>query len=318
MTLTQLEYVVAVATYRSFVAAAEKCFVTQPTLSMQIQKLEDELGVKLFDRNKHPISATEIGEAIISQAKTILSEAGKVTEIISKSKDQVWGTFKLAIIPTVAPYILPSFLVKYAAKYPKVKLTVVEMTTPEIIKALENDELDAAILSTPLERPLIQEHPLFFEPLVAYFTNEDAKGLPNVVKPTDINLEKLWLLHEGNCLRNQVLNLCEENIQNIQADKPYFYESGSVDMLRKMVDTNGGVAILPELATFEFQEKYMDNIRYFENPQPEREISIVTNSHFVRNSILESLKEEILAIIPEKMKIQKENRNILKIQTPKF
>ncbi|HTO15939.1 MAG TPA: hydrogen peroxide-inducible genes activator [Edaphocola sp.] len=318
MTLTQLEYVVAVATYRSFVAAAEKCFVTQPTLSMQIQKLEDELGVKIFDRNKHPIMPTEIGVAIVSQAKIILSESGKVNEIIQKSKDEVWGAFRLAIIPTIAPYILPSFLANYAAKYPKVKLTVIEMTTQSIIKALENDELDAAILSTPLERSQIKEYPLFFETLIAYFSKDEASKLPNAIKPKDINLEKLWLLHEGNCLRNQVLNLCVENIQNIQANRPYLYESGSVDMLRKMVDTNGGVTILPELATFEFQDKFLDNIRYFEDPQPEREVSIVTNNHFVRNSILQSIKTEILNIIPEKMKIHKEGRNILKIQTAKL
>jgi LysR family hydrogen peroxide-inducible transcriptional activator len=318
MTLTQLEYVVAVATYKSFVAAAEKSFVTQPTLSMQIQKLEDELGVKIFDRNKHPISTTEIGKKIVEQAKVILSEAGKIEELIQTSKDDIWGTFKLGIIPTVAPYILPKFLAAHSKKFPKIKLIVTEMQTEDIVAGLLKDELDAGLLSTPLENNNIKEYPLFFEPLVGYFATGDEKLNKRTIEPADIDLSSLWLLNEGNCLRNQVLNLCADNINSIQEDKPYRYESGNVDMLRKMVDTNGGVTILPELATFEFHEDLMENIRYFKDPQPERELSLVTNVHFVKLSILQTLMDEILAVIPEKMKVQKSERKVLRIQTAKL
>lgn len=318
MTLTQLEYVVSVATYKSFVAAAEKSFVTQPTLSMQIQKLEDELGVKIFDRNKHPITATEIGARIVAQAKVILAEAGKIEELIQQSKDDVWGTFKLGIIPTIAPYILPKFLAAYAQKFPKIKLIVTEMQTEDIISALRKDELDAGMLSTPLEHQNIKEYPLFFEPLVGYFATGDEALKKMTIEPKDIDLNNLWLLNEGNCLRNQVLNLCADNINALQDEKPYRYESGSVDMLRKMVDANGGVTVLPELATFEFKEEFLDNIRYFKDPQPEREISLVTNGHFVKLSILQTLMDEILALIPEKMKVQKSDRKVLRIQTAKL
>lgn len=318
MTLTQLEYVVSVATYKSFVAAAEKSFVTQPTLSMQIQKLEDELGVKIFDRNKHPISPTDIGQRIVEQAKIILSEAGKIEEIIQQSKEDIWGTFKLGIIPTIAPYILPKFLAAYVDKFPKVKLIVTEMQTEDIVSALRKDELDAGLLSTPLEMQQIKEYPLFFEPLVGYFSTGDKALDKRTIEPGDIDLNNLWLLNEGNCLRNQVLNLCADNINQLQDEKPYRYESGSVDMLRKMVDTNGGVTVLPELATFEFKEDYLDNIRYFKDPQPEREISLVTNTHFVKLSILQTLMDEILNLIPEKMKVQKSDRKVLRIQTAKL
>lgn len=318
MTLTQLEYVVSVATYKSFVAAAEKSFVTQPTLSMQIQKLEDELGVKIFDRNKHPISPTDIGQRIVAQAKIILSEAGKIEEIIQQSKEDIWGTFKLGIIPTIAPYILPKFLAAYVDKFPKVKLIVTEMQTEDIVIALQKDELDAGLLSTPLEMQQIREYPLFFEPLVGYFAAGDKALSKRTIEPGDIDLNNLWLLNEGNCLRNQVLNLCADNINQLQDEKPYRYESGSVDMLRKMVDTNGGVTVLPELATFEFKEDYLDNIRYFKDPQPEREISLVTNTHFVKLSILQTLMDEILNLIPEKMKVQKSDRKVLRIQTAKL
>ncbi|HLU17243.1 MAG TPA: LysR substrate-binding domain-containing protein [Edaphocola sp.] len=318
MTLTQLEYVVSVATYKSFVAAAEKSFVTQPTLSMQIQKLEDELGVKIFDRNKHPITTTEIGEKIVAQAKVILAESHKIAEIIQQSKDEIWGKFTIGVIPTVAPYLLPKFLNTYSKKYPKIKLVVMEMQTNEIISALQRDELDAGLLSTPLENQNIKEYPLFFEPLVAYFAAGDPMLEQKMVAPTDIDLNNLWLLNEGNCLRNQVLNLCADNIGQMQEAKPFKYESGSVEMLRKMVDTNGGVTLLPELATFEFKDEFLDNIRYFRDPQPERELSLVTNTHFVKYSILQTIMDEVLALIPEKMKVQKADRKVLRIQTARL
>ncbi|MEZ5016829.1 MAG: LysR substrate-binding domain-containing protein [Flavipsychrobacter sp.] len=319
MTITQLEYVVAVATYKSFVAAAEKCFVTQPTLSMQIQKLEDELGVKLFDRNKHPIAITAMGEAIVDQARVVLSECEKVNELILNQQNSVAGTFKLSVIPTIAPYILPGLLQHYSENYPEVKLQVKEMETDQIITALNNNEIDAGLLSTPLEQSSIKEYPLFYEPFIAYFSeNEKAVLKKRMVTPEDIALDKIWLLNEGHCMRNQVLDLCSDNIQKLQADRAYRYESSNVETLRKMVDKNGGLTILPELATFEFDEDRMERVRYFENPEPVREIALVTNSHFVRLSLLQSLMDEISNLVPEKMRVQKKNRKVLRIQSAKL
>lgn len=318
MTLTQLEYLVAVATYHSFVAAAEKCFVTQPTLSMQIHKLEDEFGVKIFDRNKHPITTTEIGALIVQQAKIALSEAKKIDEIIAQNKKEIAGIFRFAIIPTIAPYILPQLLSDYLSKFPKLKLEIVEMQTNDIIRALVNNELDAALVSTPLENSDIKEYPLFYEPLVAYFSKKDKVLQKRMVNINDIQLQHLWLLNEGNCLRNQVLNLCSESIHKIQGEKGYKYESSNVDTLRKMVDLNGGVTIIPELATFELPEDAQDHIRYFEESEPVREISLVTNKHFVKMSILQTIMDVILAHIPEKMKVQKADRKVLRIQTAKL
>ncbi len=318
MTITQLEYVVAVATYKSFVAAADKCFVTQPTLSMQIQKLEEELNIKLFDRNKHPIAITAMGEAIVQQAKTILSECEKVYELIQTQQNNVAGTFKLAVIPTVAPYLLPTLLENYAKRFPDVVLEVKEMETKQIILALNNNELDAAIVSTPLEENGIKEYPLFFEPFVAYFSADEEALKKRTVAPSDIALERIWLLNEGHCMRNQVLDLCSEQIQRLQANRVYRYESSNVETLRKMVDKNKGLTILPELSTFEFTEEQQDRVRYFEDPEPVREISLITNGHFVKLSILQSLMDEILALVPEKMRVQKKNRKILRIQSAKL
>ena len=318
MTITQLEYVVAVATYKSFVAAAEKCFVTQPTLSMQIQKLEEELGIKLFDRNKHPIAITAMGEAIVEQAKVILAESERIHELIQKQQTAVSGTFKLAVIPTIAPYVLPNFLELYSGKYPEVKLIVKEMETQQIIMALRNNELDAALVSTPLEENGIKEYPLFFEPFVAYFSPDEKALKKRMVNAEDIELERLWLLNEGHCMRNQVLDLCSEHLQRLQAGKPYRYESSNVETLRKMVDKSKGITILPELATFEFNEDQMERIRYFEEPEPVREISLVTNDYFVRHSVLNTIIDEITAMVPEKMRVQKKNRKVLRIQSAKL
>jgi LysR family hydrogen peroxide-inducible transcriptional activator len=318
MTITQLEYVVAVATYKSFVAAADKCFVTQPTLSMQIQKLEEELGVRLFDRNKHPIAITSMGEAIVDQAKIILAESERITELIQKQQSMVSGRFRLAVIPTIAPYVLPAFLDKYAAKYPDVKLIIREMETSQILTALHNNELDAALVSTPLEHNGIKEYPLFFEPFVAYFSSDEPALKKRLINATDVAFERLWLLNEGHCMRNQVLDLCSDQVQRLQADKPYHYESSNVETLRKMVDKSKGLTILPELATFEFSEEQMERIRYFEDPEPVREISLVTNDHFVRLTLLQTLIDEISALVPEKMRVQKKNRKVLRIQSAKL
>lgn len=318
MTLTQLEYVVAVATYKSFVAAAEKCFVTQPTLSMQINKLEQELSVRIFDRNKHPISPTETGMEIVRQAKVILAETEKVYELIQERQGTVKGRFRMAVIPTIGPYILPQLLKSHVKLHPDLQLIVTEMQTDEIIRKLKNDELDCGLVSTPLEESQIKEYPLFHEPLIAYFGQDERSLEKRLITPKDIDLTKIWMLNEGNCLRNQVINLCNKHIDKLQEHRSFKYESGNVETLRKMVDKNGGVTILPELATFEFNDEGMDNVRYFENPQPAREISLVTNKHFVKLSVLQTLIDEIQKIIPEAMRIQNKGRKVLRIQSNKF
>jgi LysR family hydrogen peroxide-inducible transcriptional activator len=231
----------------------------------------------------------------------------------------VAGTFRMAIIPTLAPYILPQLLENHSQLHPDLRLEVTEMQTQEALQRLKDDEIDAALLSTPLEDSRIKEHPLFYEPLVAYF-GEDEKGplSKRMIEPEDIDLTKIWMLNEGNCLRNQVINLCSEHVSKMQEKRPYKYESGNVETLRKMVDANGGVTVIPELATFEFGEDQMEKVRYFKGEQPVREISLVTNDHFVRLSVLDSLMNEILKIVPESMRVQKKNRKLLRIQTAKL
>jgi LysR family hydrogen peroxide-inducible transcriptional activator len=318
MTITQLEYAVAVATYHSFVAAADKCFVTQPTLSMQIQKLEEELGIKLFDRNNRPNTVTAIGAPIIEQAKVVLAQCEKVFELVKSNQNIVAGVFKLAVIPSVAPYLMPGLLERYFMDYPDVKLLVKEMETEQILSALKNNEIDAAIVSTPLENNSIIEYPLFYEPFVGYFP-ENAEALnKKLITPADIDMQNLLLLNEGHCMRNQILDLCSDRLQELQTQKSFQYNSSSVDTLRKLVDRDKGMTVLPELAVNDFTEDQQDRVRYFEDPEPVREISLVTNGQFVKISLLQSLIDEILLLVPEKMRAQTKKRKILRIQSSRL
>lgn len=304
MTLVQLEYIVAVDTYRSFVAAAEKCYVTQPTLSMQIQKLEESLGVKIFDRSRQPIVPTEIGMKIIEQARVVLMESKKIQEILLEKKGELEGELRIGVIPTVAPYLLPDVITAFLNKYPKVKLQIWEYTTERIVQELKQGILDCGILSTPLGDNNIMETPLFYEPFVAYVSDQSTLYQKKVLSTDDIAQEKLWLLNEGHCMRGQVLNICNFK-HNYGLDGTFDYNTGSVETLKRMVDINSGVTILPEMSIMNYDEDQLAHVRYFKAPEPVREISLVTTQNYVKKQAVNTLKNEILAIVPEKFKSKK-------------
>lgn len=302
MTIVQLEYAVAVDTYRSFVLAAEKCFVTQPTLSMQIQKLEDQLGVKLFDRSRQPVVPTEIGVEIIEQARKLLNESYKIKEIIEERKGEIAGELKIGIIPTVAPYLLPRVIGGFMEKYPKVKLIISEFTTEHIIQQLKVGLLDCGILATPLDEAILLERPVFYENFVSYVSKNSPLFKKKALTTNDLDIDELWLLNEGHCMRNQVLNICKHKKSNgHQLD----YNTGSIETLIKMVDLNSGVTILPELSMQDFSMKQMDKVRYFKSPEPSREVSIVTHKNFIKKRMIDALETEILNSVPKRMKSKK-------------
>ncbi|GAA4304866.1 hydrogen peroxide-inducible genes activator [Compostibacter hankyongensis] len=312
MTAVQLEYIVAVDTYRSFVTAAEKCFVTQPTLSMQIQKLEDELGVKLFDRSKLPVTTTEIGEEVIEQARIILKENARVREIIDNYKKEVQGTLRVGIIPTLAPYLLPPLVAQFTPKYPAVKLEVWEYNTEEICRQLKQERLDCGVLATPLEDAQLREQPLFYESFVVYTSPDHPLYRKKVVKASELTTRDVWLLNEGHCMRNQVLNLCREH-NDKYGDRNLAYNTGSVETLKRMVEQNRGWTVLPELSITELENARLEMIRYFHSPEPVREISLVTHRHFIKQALIAAFREEVSAIIPEKMKT-KSRKQVVQIQ----
>ena len=311
MTIQQLSYIIAVDTYKNFKLAAEKCFVTQPTLSMQILSLEKEFGVKIFDRTKKPVIVTDIGRQIVDQARIILAETGRLEEIISEGKNILEGEIKLGIIPTLAPYLLPLFLQKFVKKYPAVKIVVNEFTTDVIIEKLKKNLIDAAVLATPLNDSSLQEYPLFYEQFVVYTSKSKTAYKKQYLLAEDLNLDHLWLLEEGHCLRSQILNLCElrkqsGGIKNIE------YQAGSIETLMKMVELNEGITILPELALNDLTKKQLQRVRHFRAPAPVREISMVTHRSFAKTRLLKALSGEIVSAIPEHMRKRKK-QNIISL-----
>lgn len=303
MTLVQLEYIVAVDTYRSFVSAADKCFVTQPTLSMQVQKLEEFLNVKIFDRSKQPVVPTEIGSQIIAQARIVLQENKKIKEIISSQEQDVIGELKIGIIPTIAPYLLPKVIAAMLLKYPELKLLIWEYTTEDIIHHLKTGVIDCGILATPLVDANIAETPLYYENFVSYISKNSKLFKKKAIDADDLEDENIWLLNEGHCMRSQVLNICRSTKNNrIQS---LTYNTGSVETLIRMVDVNDGATLLPELALADLSVKQLNKVRHFKSPEPVREISLVTHKNFIKKRMLNALKEEILAIIPKTMKSRK-------------
>lgn len=312
MTLVQLEYIVSLDTYRNFVLAAEKCFVTQPTLSMQIQKLEEQLGVKIFDRSKQPVIPTETGIAIIEQARNVLKESGKLKEIIAEKKGEISGELKLGIIPTIAPYLLPHVISNFLEKYPDVQLMIWEYTTEQIIQQLKSGLLDCGILSTPLDDRSLTEKPIFYEGFVVFISKANQLLKKKLVTAADVNPEEVWLLNEGHCMRNQVLNICQR--KKAGQGRHFEYNTGSIETLKRMVDLNNGLTILPELSLADLTVEQLERIRYFKSPEPTREISIVTHRNFLKRNLISTLEKEIIEIIPKHM-LTSRKREIMEIYT---
>lgn len=310
MNLQQLEYIVAVDVHRHFVTAAERCFVTQATLSMMIKKLEDELEVKIFDRSKQPVVPTEIGKLIIAQAKKTLQDTARIKEIVNEERGLVRGELKVGIIPTLAPYIIPMFINSFLKKYPDVKLQISELTTEAITEKLEQYSLDVGIMATPLNNAALIEQPLFYEQFVVYASAQEKLLKKKYLLAQDIDINRLWLLEEGHCLRSQVMNLCELKHREKELHQLDF-ESGSIETLKKIVDLNQGITILPELALNDLHASQRDRVRQFKSPAPVREISIVTFHHFVKEKLIDALKQEILDNIPADMKSTKNKEMVM-------
>lgn len=309
MTLTQLEYVVALDTHRHFVLASEKCFVTQPTLSMQVQKLEDELGVTLFDRTKQPVIPTEIGVRIIAQARVILREAGTIQQLINEQMITMTGELRIGIIPTLAPYLLPSLFKQMREKYPQLDLIVKETITEEVIHELKTDTLDCGLVVTPLKDPSISEDILFYEELFVYVSRKNSLYDKKYVLANEIDPDQLWLLEEGHCFRSQMLNLCE---LRQRADFHFKYETGNIETLKRMVDKSDGITILPELAVMEFSKPQRKFVKRLKEPSPAREVSLVTHRDHMKTKLIKTLKEEILNIVPKQMR-KLQNKKVVEI-----
>ena len=271
---------------------------------MQVHKLEQELGFKIFDRSKQPVMPTEAGIEILEHAKKILVERDAMNEMLQTRKGILSGELKVGIIPTLAPYLLPLFAQQFAKKYPHVKLIVNEMMTDLMVTRLREGTIDVGILVTPLQEYGVKEHILFYEELLVYVSKKNNDFKKNYVLAQDIDPHKLWLLEEGHCFRSQIMNLCE--LQKASKEGHSFeYEAGSIETLRKMVELSDGITILPELASMELTSKQQEQLRQFRRPAPMREVSLVVHRDFVKKRLVEILKKEIIAAVPDKIRKNK-------------
>ena len=295
MTITQLQYVLAVAEYQNFTKAAEKCFVTQPTLSMQIQKLEDELNIQIFDRGKKPIALTKVGEKLVIQAKNIVNESNRIKDIVDQEKGFIGGEFKLGIIPTIMPTLLPMVLKSFIKKYPKINLKIEELNTDEIITRIKDGYLDVAIAATPLENEHIKERVLYYEPFVGYVPKSHRLSEYSRLEPEQLELDDLLLLEDGHCFRDNVLNLCKA-LHDSESES-FQIESGSFETLIKLSNEDLGMTLLPYLHTLDLNERDKGNLKFFKDPSPAREVSLVYNKSELKVHIIDALYNVISGII---------------------
>jgi LysR family transcriptional regulator, hydrogen peroxide-inducible genes activator len=309
ITITQLEYIVAVDTFRHFGRAAENCFITQPTLSMQIKKLEEDLEVVIFDRSKQPLIPTDVGSRIIEQARIVLQESQRINNIIKDHKNLISGELKIGIIPTLAPYLLPLFIGNYKRRYPNINIKVHELTTANIIDHLNRDLIDVGILVTPLNEERIVEKPIFYEGMLMYLHDNHPLANKPAIRVKDIATPELWLLSDGHCFRDQVINLCSFK-GTVNTALPFHFEAGSLETIMNIIDKEGGITIIPELATLGMSELRFDHVRTFSDSNPLREVSLVYSRHYSKFKLIELLWKEMVASMPEKL-LQKNRGTIV-------
>ncbi len=306
-------YIVSVDRLRHFGRAAKECHVSQPSLSAQIQKAEDELNTVIFDRSKNPISTTMIGEAIVKQAKIALREHRRIFELATDEK-VVSGRFKLGVIPTLIPYIIPLFIKEFSQKYPKVNLDITELKTEEIIAALYDDELDAGLLVTPLYDHKIIERSLFFEPFYAFVADNHPLSAKKSIRDSELSPNSIWLLDEGHCFRDQVIRVCSMRKEK-KMMKNINFKSGSLETLMNLVRKGHGYTLLPHLATLGLSSKEkQQRLKTFIKPAPTREVSLVHSRSFLKAPIIEAIEEVVLESIPSDLKsLKKGNIEVIDI-----
>lgn len=314
MNIQQLEYLIAVDKYQHFGKAAQACFITQPTLSAMIQKFEDELDVKIFDRTTHPIRTTDAGAELIKEAQKVIDSVMELRNKANFLNNILAGKLNLGIIPTVSTYVLPNEIFSFLNKNPQIELNIKEMTTESIIKSLKSGELDAGIISTPYSAAdeFYQDF-LFNEELMLYSGTESGQKKDCFVVPEDIDVNKVWLLEEGNCLRTQFENICHLKENSLKPKNLEFLAS-NVNTLIQMVDKVGGITILSEIGVQQLSDEQKQKVSRFIKPFPYREISLIYYKPTYKQKIIDELISEIRTSMEQKLNFYKDQDNYVSIK----
>jgi LysR family hydrogen peroxide-inducible transcriptional activator len=305
LTLQQLRYLLALDDHRHFGRAAAACFVAQPTLTTQLKKLESHLGAQLFDRKSSPICPTPLGAKVIAQARVIMAEVSGLEALLSTETSTMAGTYQLGIIPTLAPYLLPLFIQSFSERFPEIRLVIKEMQSEQIMEGLRRNQLDLGLLVTPLEEKQLREIVLFYEPFLIYASPDEDILQQSPLLPDHVQQKDLWILEQGHCFRNQVLNLCtyqpdlsasplRESV--VRPSKSFTFQAGSIETLKNLVRNNLGYTIIPEMSVNPALDAKL--VKRFAEPQPAREVSLVVNKTFAREQLLIELRKAILEVIP--------------------
>ncbi|MEO5968625.1 MAG: LysR substrate-binding domain-containing protein [Bdellovibrionia bacterium] len=298
-TLTQIEYVLAVEKHRHFGKAAKACHISQPTLSQQIQKLEDELSIIIFDRIQKPILPTDRGRRFLEQAKVVVREHQRLVHTTKREMDSVSGEFRLAVIPTVAAYLIPLFLRDFSESYPEVELYIEELKTDTVIEELKNEGLDGAILATPLQQGF-KEHPLYYEPFSIYAAKGHSLLEKQKVSSKDLDASEMWMLKDGNCFKTQITNYCSINPKQDNVFKNIHFQSGNLNTLCHVIQKNRGYTLIPELlTTLMSPSEVQAYVRPFKSPAPTREISFVYRRDHWKLEIIAALEKSIMKSLPD-------------------
>jgi LysR family hydrogen peroxide-inducible transcriptional activator len=312
MTLTQLNYIIAVDRCRNFAQAAKECFVTQPTLSMQIHKLEDYLQIVVFDRSQTPVVPTPMGKKVLEYARKVMQGAHELEELSKSLRGEIAGEFILSVIPTLAPYVLPLFVQKFVDEFPEVELKIFEHQTDEIIRLLKEGKIDGAILAAPLEVKELTEEHLFFEPFKVFLSPSHELLKKKTIDEKDLDIKDAWLLKEGHCLRAQALQLCQYRKKS--GEGHLFFEAGSMETLINMVKSSKGFTVLPYLASINMSATDQKLLKNFKNQIPVRDICFVTGPHSMKKSIEKAMIKVIDKNIPKELKKDSSKNEVLPIQ----
>lgn len=296
MTLQQLKYIVAIDKFRNFAKAADACEISQPTLSAMLAKLEDELDVRIFERNNKNVKPTVVGEKLLAQAKKVVMEAGRIEEIAAEEKNSLTGKLTLSIGTTIAPYILPQFIKKYTEAYPGVELVIREMKTPNMLAAVQSSNVDAAIAIAGNSQQRLFEIPLYTEKFYVYLSENCWRKLP-VFKPENLEHEQMWIMKDAQCLRESAFSFCKARSKG-----KHIYEAGSVETLVRVVDINGGFTIIPELHIPFLADSQRQNIRSIDGDfLSQRRVSLYIREDYIRERMLNSITDVLLKILPLEM-----------------
>lgn len=299
MTLQQLQYIIALNRERNFVAAAESCFVTQPALTVQVKNLEEELGIKIFDRSKKPLIPTEVGKIVIKQAQQVVDQLQTIPDAVDAYKNELKGTLRLGILPTLGMYLTPHFIQSFLNDYPQIELKITELPTEMIITQLEEDLLDLGLLATPVAFANSKTLPLFYEEMYPFVSPNHPLYNKKTIQTNQLNSSDLWLLGSGHCFRNQSIKICK-NLED-EAHTAFSYESDSIEALKEIIAHSNGVTIIPELATYNFDETEKKALKKFEDITPIREISILVKRTFLKQRLIDKLYDSIRANLPSRM-----------------